>query len=803
MFISLNWLKDFVTLPKNISPRELADRLTRQTMEIESVRGQAEFFDRVAIGKILSVAKHPQADRLRIAVLDLGREKLSIVCGADNIKTGQMVPVALPGALLPNGLKIEKTQIRGEWSDGMLCAADELGLGDFYSGVMTLTEKAKVGQALADYLGLDDFILEVDNKSITHRSDLWSHYGLSREIAALFDLPLKKPAWADDLPAPVAAPDSLPVTVHEPALCARYQALVLSGVRVEESPDWLKKRLVAAGLKPINNIVDVTNYTMLETGQPLHAFDRDKINRLDVRLSKNEERIALLNGEQKSLPGGLLLIADADRPLAVAGVMGGADSEITPATVRIALEAANFDFLTIRKSQQSLGLRTEASIRFEKFLPPELCSFGLSRAFNLLKKICPGLRVEGGLIDARSENSPRPAIKVKIDWLNRRIGLAIKKEKAVAYLVRLGFQVEDQGDELLITAPFWRTAKEISRPEDIMEEIARLHGFDQLPLTLPAVRLSAPDQDKNLLFAQEARKILVYNGALSEVLNYSFVDEKFLAKLNLSTQDQVALANPISAQQTLLRSALAPGLIANIIANQARYDETGFFEIGLIFQKLPGVWPVGDQDGAFLPHQEKRLGLALAGADGPVVFRRLKTILTALAAAYYLPLEFEKTDIFPGWTEKNLCAALVIAGRPIGLAALISQPVAKRVGLKKSAGFAEIRLAELVELAAGRQAHYQPETKFPPIKRDLALLVDKNISYLDIKNTILAFSPLIRKIELFDVFAGDQVGPKKKSLAFHFVYQAERTLQAEEINQLQKELMKNLAEKFGAALRDF
>ncbi len=423
MKLSLQWLNDFVKLPKNISPDELANKLTMHTVEVEGSEHQSAAFDGVVVGKVLSVEKHPNADRLRLAKVDIKKEILAIVCGAPNLAEGQLVPVATIGAVLPGGLEIKESEIRGEKSHGMICAEDELGLGENHEGIMVLGKKAKVGQDFAAYLGVDDTILEIDNKSLSNRSDLWGHYGLAREVSAFYNLalaPYEKfcaPEFTQELP------EKIKVKVEAKDLCPYYSALKINNVSVKESPEWLKRRLLAVGLRPINNLVDATNYVMLELGQPLHAFSAEKIDRLVIRRAKKDESIETLDDKEHPLDTDILVIANGNEPVAVAGVIGGGKTGIHEGTTALILEAANFEAVSIRKAAQKIGVRTDSSVRFEKSLDPNFCPLALRRALQIIKETCPEAEAVGlaELGELTVENDAGGNIQRLAGRKNRRI----------------------------------------------------------------------------------------------------------------------------------------------------------------------------------------------------------------------------------------------------------------------------------------------------------------------------------------------------------------------------------------------
>lgn len=808
MLISLNWLKDFVDIPKKISSEELGLLLTKHTVEIEGVKNQAEKFKNVVVGKILAIKKHPNADRLQIAIVETSRgSSLQIVCGAPNIQVGQLVPVALIGAILPSGLEIKEAEVRGEKSFGMMCAPDELGLGDSHDGIMILDKKTKVGEDFGKYLGLKDVIFEVDNKSITHRPDLWGHYGMAREVAAFLGVKFKKyNANAANLNANAANKIMrIKCKVEDFDLCPRYMAIAMDGIKIGDSPKWMQERLIAAGVRPINNIVDITNYVLLELGQPMHAFDAKFLgNEIVVRRAKNKEIIETLDGEKRELDKNDIVITDGKKPVALGGVMGGANSEINNETASIIIESANFNPIVIRKTSTKLGLRTESSARFEKGLDPNLSETALVRAVELVKKLCPKAKIISNLIDEKKFKLNQGPIELNLDWLTKKIGEDIGEKKVVDILENLGFSVETcRGASLQITVPTWRATGDISIPEDLVEEVARIYGYDNIKPMMPKVDMGAPEINQERAFVRKIKNILIGASALTEVKNYSFVGEEQLQKLNIDFSEYIRLANPIADNQTMLRQSLVPNLINNIRSNQAKFEEIKIFEIGSVYFSAFGNIPKGGESKETLPFQEKHLGIAIAGLDDKV-FNKAKGIVEYLLSAFGLLVSYKECANIPTWSEKGACAELETNGKNIGKIAMFSASVAQKSGLKKSAVFIEISSNEffnLVERIGIKK--YKKLEKYPPAVRDLAFVLDAKILYNNIRDEIASFNELIKEVELFDVYEGDKLGADKKSLAFHITYQADRTLTAEEVDNLQDGLVKNLEKKFGAKIRNF
>lgn len=807
MYLSLNWLKDFVKIPGSITSEELAARMTLHTVEVENITDQAKKFDKVVVGKILELSRHPNADRLQLTKIDVGgKDVLNIVCGASNIEVGFLVPVAMIGAVLPNGLEIKEALVRGEKSEGMLCAPDELGLGDDHSGILILSSSAKVGQSFAKHLKLDDTIFEVDNKSLTNRPDLWSHMGMAREISAILSTKFTEYSPAKKVKNKLAEKVRLDIKVEAKELCPRYMAIALEGIKIESSPSWMQQRLIAAGVRPINNIVDITNYVMLELGQPMHAFDQKLIDKLVIRNAKNNEVLETLDGNKRNLTEEMIVIADSKKPLAVAGVMGGANSEISNETTSIIFESANFDFVSVRKTSQKLNLRTESSMRFEKGLDPFLAELALSRAVELTQQICPEARIVSDIIDEfngkkKIVNHP---IEFNLDWLFKMIGEEIKTNRVIEILTSLGFIVKQKDKDLTITVPSWRATRDISIAEDLVEEVARIYGFNNIESSMPEVLMLPPEKNEERILERKIKQLLAEGANLTEVYNYSFVGEEQLKKLFIDSSTHLKLANPIASHQTMMRQSLMPGLVENVKANQARFKEFGMFEIGRIFLAAESEIKKNNQTNETLPYQEKRLGIVLASDGKDDLFRKAKGVIEYLLGSLYFEVEWLVDELKFNWADKSEIVDIGIMGKIIGSVAKVDGRIARGVGLKKEVVIAELSLRQLLALQKKQQAKMFLEfEKFPPLVRDLAFVINENILYSDIRTAIINFNELIKKVELFDVFQGGKLGEGNKSLAFHVIYQADRTLTTAEVDEVQERLLKKLEEKFEAKIRNF
>ena len=808
MYISYNWLKDFIKLSPKISPIEIAERLTAHTVEVEGLENQADNFKGVVVGKVLEVKKHPNADRLRLALVDIKETKLHIVCGAPNLAEGQLVAVALVGAILPGGLEIKTSEIRGELSEGMICAEDELGLGKDHEGIMVLEKRAKIGEAFAKYLNLDDIVFEVDNKSLSNRPDLLSHYGLARELSVIFDAHLKpyekiigeKPKFSE------AKGGKLEVIVEDKDACPRYMAIRIDNIKVEESPAWLKERLIAINQRPINNIVDLTNYVMFECGQPLHAFNAATIKKIIVRLAGKNEIIETLDEKERALDVNDLVICNNQQPVAIAGVMGGKNSEIDNNTTSIILEAANFKAAIIRKTAQRVGLRTEASVRFEKSLDSNLTEDGLYRFISLLLKIYPNLKIASELFDLNNNTNQINKIDLEFSWLFSKIGQEIPREQVISILNKLGFKLVKHKDFLEVSIPSWRATKDVKTKEDLVEEILRIYGYDNIESSLPVERLSVPEINQERMLERKLKDILALKFNLSEVYNYSFIGEDQLKKLNIDFFNHLKLANPLSEINSTLRQSLVPGLVVNVKNNQFKEDELGFFEFGSVFFNAPGDFKKDNENEETLPYQEKRLGIVIANNQKDL-FLKVKSLVVGFLREL-IPQEevvFSYSENFPGWANKKLIAKISIFGQEIGWVGLLSEEVENNFNLKLKTGLAEINLDILVKIILGLPStRFKEIAKYPPVIRDLAFVVSEEILYNDLKREIIGFNSLIRSLELFDIYNGNKLSAGEKSLAFHLYYQSdEKTLNSSEVDSIQNGLINHLASKFEARLRDF
>lgn len=779
MKISLNWIKDYAHIPSGISPEKLGELFTLKTAEVEEVTREDQLLDNVVVGQIMSLAKHPNADKLQVCETSIGEKKIQIVCGGTNLKENMYVAVALVGAKVKwhgeNELvEMKKVKIRGVESEGMICAETELGLGERSEEIMDLSPmKPKVGTPLADLFQKTDTILTIDNKSLTHRPDLWGHYGIALEFSAILGTEFK--SLHPDVNIPKKG-ESVKVEVKNTELCPRYCGIIINGIKIEESPDWLKYRLKSIGIKTINNIVDITNFVLAELGQPLHAFDKAFIkNGIIVRNAKEGEKIITLDKEERKLTSEMLVIADSEKPIAIAGVMGGQNSEILPSTTSIIIEAANFNAANIRRTSQSLGLRTESAQRFEKSLDPNLPEYAICRACELILRLCPKAEIIGPLTDIAHFNKKEPIIKLDINRVHSKIGIKITRAKIKKHLESLKFSVDENFN---VKIPTWRANKDIETEDDLIEEIARLHGYNEIPPELPRLPIRLPEENHERVLKHKARTILSFGLGFNEVSNYSFYSLNDLIRAGLDGKDHFLLENYLSEDQTHMRISLIPNLLKTIARNLRFQSHFNIYEIGRTYKKI----------GNYFPLEEKKITGAIVG-EGEV-FYEAKGALEAFFEKFNAPrLKSKKTTPSPcahpakclGYGEVASCFELHPA-------------IAKAFGLEKvKIAIFEINFTRLTALGHPDKK-YRQIPRFPGIGIDISVVIDRKTEVEKVENTIReSDTHLIKDVKLFDIYESAAIEKDKKSLAFKVTLQAnDRTLTDEEMTKTQNKIFQNL-----------
>jgi phenylalanyl-tRNA synthetase beta chain len=807
MLISCNWLQRHVDLA-GVDLDALADRFTLSVAELEEVHHVGAGLAGVVVGRVLEV--HPiEGATVQRTLVDVGAgAPRQIVCGAPNVAAGQLVAVALPGTRLGD-LEIGEASIRGVASAGMIASERELGIGDGHEGILVLTDALTPGTRLSDAYPVVDTLFEIDNKSLTHRPDCWGHRGIAREIAALLGRPLAPLVAA--VPFTEARP--LVIRVDDPAACPRYSAVTLDGVTVAPSPMWLRILLHRVGTRPISNVVDATNFVMLDLGNPLHAFDRRELggDAIVVRRAAAGETFVTLDGVARPLLPGDLLIADAQRGVALAGVMGGENSEIRADTTSVVLESANFDAAVIRMTSQRLGLRTESSARFEKSLDPRLAE-DASRAFcRLLLELDPHARVTSAFMDVAAPLPEPPVIALRVDLVARRLGVNLGAERVTEILTGLTFGVTPDAadaDVLQVQIPSFRATKDITLEIDLIEEIGRIYGYDNIPPAGAAVRLSRPHPNRRKRFERAARAHLTAAAGFDEVKTYAFDTDPHLERIGAVPARRATLANPISAEMPALRTALGPNLLLVAEKNDREHDAIHVFELGRVF--IPVSASEGG-DGAPnpgpLPHQPTTLGALSAapvatGDPEAALFFGLKGVLMGLARACARPLTVAQGGVARPWAHPVRQARLLAAGEVVGYLAEVHPVTLKQLKLRKGAALFELDL-DAWRAAPVDDVTYRPLPRFPSVFRDFAVVVPEAVSAGAVREAIAAATPDLQTDVAFQsVYRGKGLAEGAKSLAYAVTWRlADRTLGEAEVKALEEAVWRAVAAQVGGRPR--
>lgn len=798
MRVPLSWLAEYVDIVLPVE--ELAQRLTDAGLEVADIVKGGEW-QNVFVGQVMELRPHPNADRLTLATVELGGERWTVVCGAPNVAVGQKVPFAKEGATLidprtgqPTTLR--RAVIRGVESAGMICSERELGISDDHSGIMVLPPDAPVGVPLSRYLG--ETVLEFEIRP--NRPDALSILGIAREVAALTGQSVREPP----LDYPEAGPPvqgRATVQIAAPDLCPRYVAALVEGVSIGPSPEWMQRRLTAAGLRPINNVVDITNYVMLEMGQPLHAFDFHKLvgGRIEVRRARQGERLLLLDGTEARLTPEMLVIADEERPVAIAGVMGGANSEVDESTAVVLLESANFHGPSVRRTAQSLKLRTEASHRFEKGLSRFLPLPAARRALRLMAELCGG-SVAQGVIDLFPGKQKEVRVTVSRQRLARVLGIDLHPSQVRQTLGALGFSTRwTPPDTYVVRVPYWRT--DIRIADDVAEELARISGYDRLPVRPLSGPIPPPEPSPLRELRERVRDALAAIG-LQEVINYPLSDYDTLASVlseeELRAHPPLRLANPMSRELEYLRTTLRAGLLRTLARNQrVRPSAVSLYEVGRVFLSRPDD----------LPREVEMAAIIMAGpkpgrwgqpSEEAIDFFDAKACLESLFLRLGLTADFLPGE-HPAFLPGRL-AVVQVAGQSAGLLGQLHPRLVSRFEANGEVYYGELDLEALLPRVPALR-RYRPVSRFPPVREDLAVVVDEGVPAARAR-AIIEGVPLVARAELFDVYTGPPVPPGKKSLAFALSFQAlDHTPTDDEVARARSLIVQRLRERLGAVLR--
>lgn len=797
ILVSDKWLREYAKMKEK--PEAFARAISKVGPSVERIYRQGADLEKIVVGQITELLPHPNADKLRLAKTSIGTEMLVIVCGGSNLAVGQLVAVALVGARVRwhgqgDLVTLEPATIRGVASEGMICGANEIGLADRFpaSGEKEIVDLTafgyKAGTPLAKALKLDDAVYDIE--VTTNRPDALGIVGLAREAVAATGGEF---LWTDpELPRFKIQDSAFKVAIQAKKLCPRYFGIRINGVRVGESDPVIKERLVSAGLRPINSVVDITNYVMLELGQPMHAFDADKLagGRIVVREARDGEELVALDGTTCALKKGMLVIADAEKPVAVAGIMGGLHSGVTAETKNIVLEAASFDSTSVRRTGRALNLRTDAVMRFEKNLPQGLVGPSAARAAELVLKYCGGEIVASADVVAVKEKLPKLSVAPKM--LSAKIGVELKAPEIKNYLSSLGFKVTGTTAKLSVGVPYWR-AGDITIPEDLVEEVARLYGYHNLPSLLPPGTLAGEAPDKIFAVERSIRSALVSAGA-NDLVSTSLVGADLLKKSGEAEEPVARISNPLTTDLEFLRPSHRGRLLELVRNNEKAFASGSAFEIGNVF--------VPDVEADELPLEVLSLGIVAWGAsDKGQIFFQLKGLVERAGASQNIELGWGKDFPKNSFWHPARSASVHLGAKVIGVCGELSPEALRNAGIESRAGLCLVDLREL-SLAAKPNRDYKSLSDFPPVRRDLAFVLDRKAENESVITAIKAVDPLVAIVELFDHYEGKGIEAGQKSLAYHLTYQSySRTLTAEEVDLLQEKISRMLEHKFKATIR--
>ena len=812
MKLSLSWIRDYIDLPKDMDLKRLAYDLTMSTVEVEDAIDLGKQFDNMVVGVIKTIEQHPNADKLRVCKTDIGGGNIQdIVCGGSNLREGQRVAVALPGAFCRwhgegEPVEIKKSKLRGVESYGMICASSEIGLFDLFpfeeeATILDLSVfDVPAGTPIAEALDLNDIILEIDNKSMTNRPDLWGHYGIAREIAALFDLPLKefKPFVTD---APVT--DHVRTDVADTVACPRIITTEVEGLYVKPSPFKMQSRIWRVGMRPINALVDITNYVMLATGQPCHAYDSDNITgHITVRHAAENEKLLLLNDKELALDPTDLVISDDEGAVGLAGIMGGAKDSILPKTQSVLLEIANFNAKGIRKTALRYDNRTEASSRYEKAIDPERCAQALSLSMELFAEMYPEMKVTG-FMDNYTNKLQQAEIDVELSWLERRLGKRISNEDIAKKMGEMGYEISFNGDMMHVVVPTWRSTGDVSIKADIMEEVARMYGyenFEAAPITT-SFEGAINQLDKDL--CRRIKEYLAIRCGMQEIFTYPWMEDTFVNAILQDTNGILALATPPSPAEKYIRSSLLPNLCYAVVKNERYFSEFSIFENAQIFKDADYTAPYDEKE--LLPSQRRHIAGAFADSakDITPLFRKAKGVIEEMARYTHMEELTLKQAEKPVWADNVVWLNIFRGEEQVGNLALLNKKASMACGIKNL----NVMLFELdldaLEPYRSRTNSFAHLPEYPMTDYDVSMLFEDSVKWEDICRTILSsHDKLLHGASFVDEYRGKQIPAGMKSVTMRLMIGSlEKTLTSGEIEDCANSVLKRLAKRFGAALR--
>ena len=811
MKVSLNWIRDYVQLPADADLKKLAYDLTMSTVEVEDATDLGASFHDMVVGVINTIEQHPNADKLKVCKTDIGGRVEDIVCGGSNLREGMKVAVALPGAMCKwhgegDLVEIKKSKLRGVDSYGMICGAVEIGLADLFptkeeAHILDLSDfDAPAGTPLADALDLNDIILEIDNKSMTNRPDLWGHYGIAREIAALYDLPMTQFPHFD---RNVENTSGFHVTVEDTERCPRMTGTQIENVCVKPAPYWMQVRIWKTGMRPINALVDITNYVMLATGQPSHAYDSDHIaGHIIVRRAKAGETLMLLNGKELPLSTDDLTIADDAGIVGLAGVMGGAKDSILPTTSKVILEIANFQAAGIRRTALRYDNRTEASARYEKAIDPERCDQALDLSMQLFSDLYPEMKVTG-LVDEYPRHLKQAEIDVPLSWLERRLGKRLSPDEIKHKMELLGYSITFNGDNMHVVVPTWRSTGDVSIQADIMEEVARMYGYENFeaePITT-TFDGAINQLDKDL--ERRIKEYLAIRCGMQEIFTYPWMEESYVNAVLQSTEGILSLSTPPSPAERFVRSSLLPNLCKAVVKNERYFDEFSIFETAQVFRDENYTSPYDPREK--LPSQRKNVAGAFATTDKDItaLFRKAKGVVEMMARYVHMEtLTFRQTEK-PVWADNVVWLNIYRGDEKVGDLALLAKKVSMACGIKNmNVMLFQLDQDSLVPLKS-RTNTFTHLAEYPMTDYDISLLVDGSVQWKDVAQTVRGIkSELLHGAAFVDEYRGKQVPAGKKSLTLRLaIGSKDKTLTSAEIEEVASGVLNKIAKRFGAELR--
>lgn len=800
MKISLNWIKDYIDL-RGIPSNEIASRLTMSGLEVEEEKDETVIYKDFIVAYIKGKKKHPNADKLSVCTVNTGTEDLQVICGAPNVEAGQKVVFAPIGTIIPHGnFRITKAKIRGVESFGMICSEAELELSEDHSGIMILNDNTHIGKSIVEELSLNDTLLEI---AITpNRPDALSHIGAARDLAALYDKDFKLPSIALKETSHKIK-DFASVDIEDNTNCPRYTAKAVRNVKIKESPDWLKNRLIKIGLRPINNVVDTTNFVMYELGQPLHAFDIDRIagHKVIVKSTEAESTFITLDSKDRKLPAGTLMICDSEKPVAIAGIMGGENSEINNSTKNILIESAHFNPISIRKTSKKLGLSTEASYRFERWVDPSGTLFAAERAAQMIAELCDG-EILSGVIDVYPEKILEKEVPFRYDRIKRILGYSVPNEKVKSILKRLGLKIKFESEkEIRFSVPTYRS--DLEREIDLIEEIARINGYDNIP-TISKISISLGKKIDESSFIDQSRQIACAMG-FYEMINNPLQSES-LAEI---TGNKIQVRNPQSIDMAFLRTSLIPGALA-CVAKNINFGEKNLrlFEIGNVFNLNPDKEKIKSFDDFT---EIKKLIFVMTGKEYEKTWQQtgksvdiytLKSIIDTYLGTLNLDNNVNDTYYHNEETIFDLYFTKYCKGKLLGIGGRVKSETLNRFEIQQDVFCLELCL-NLFQGKKPVQRKYKSPLKYPKSIRDLAFIFDKSVTYEQVNKFIWKISSeLLKSVKIFDLFEDKLLGENKKSMAFSLEYFSEdRTLTEEEIGKEFFKLISEISKEFKATLR--